>query len=51
MRNAVYIIDVDGQRLVIDTMSLPAASATDLAEFDQIIPSIRFEPRASSPSP
>jgi hypothetical protein len=51
MRNAVYILDVDGQRLVIDTMSLPAASATDLAEFDQIIESIRFEPRASSPSP
>jgi hypothetical protein len=49
MRNAVYIIDVDGQRLVIDTMSLPAASATDLAEFDQLIASIRFEPRASSP--
>jgi predicted small secreted protein len=50
-RNAVYIIDVDGQRLVVDTMSLPAASAGDLAELDQIIASIRFEPRASSPSP
>jgi hypothetical protein len=50
-RNAVYIIDVDGKRVVIDTMSLPVASATDLAEFDQIIASIRFEPRASSPSP
>jgi hypothetical protein len=50
-REAVYIIDVDGQRLVIDTMSLPDASAADLAEFDQIIASIRFEPRASSPSP
>jgi predicted small secreted protein len=50
-REAVYILDVDGQRLVIDTMSLPDASATDLAEFDQMIASIRFEPRASSPSP
>jgi hypothetical protein len=50
-RNAVYIIDVDGQRLVIDTMSLPGASATDVAELDQLIASIRFEPRASSPSP
>ena len=50
-REAAYIIDVDGQRLVIDTMSLPGASATDLAEFDQMIASIRFEPRASSPSP
>jgi hypothetical protein len=50
-RNAAYLIDVDGQRLVIDTMSLPVASAADLAELDQIIASIRFEPRASSPSP
>jgi predicted small secreted protein len=50
-RNAVYIIDVDGQRLLVDTMSLPGASAGDLAEVDQIIASIRFEPRASSPSP
>jgi len=48
---AVYILDVDGQRLVIDTMSLPGASAADLAEFDQMMASIRFEPRASSPSP
>ena len=51
MRNAVYIIDVDGKRVVIDTMSLPGASATDLAELDQMIASIRFEPHASSPSP
>jgi len=51
MRNAVYILDVDGQRLVIDTMSLPGASAADLAEFDQVIASIRFELRASGPSP
>jgi hypothetical protein len=50
-RNAVYIMDVDGQRLVIDTMSLPGASTADLAELDQMIASIRFEPRASSPSP
>jgi hypothetical protein len=50
-REAVYILDVDGQRLVIDTMSLPGASAADLADFDQMIASIRFEPRASSPSP
>jgi hypothetical protein len=50
-RNAVYIIDVDGKRVVIDTMSLPGASATDLAQLDQLIASIRFEPRASSPSP
>jgi hypothetical protein len=45
MRNAVYIIDVAGQRLVVDTMSLPGASAIDLAELDQMIDSIRFQPR------
>jgi hypothetical protein len=50
-REAVYIIDVDGKRVVVDTMSLPGASATDLAEFHQMIASIRFESRASSPSP
>jgi hypothetical protein len=49
-RNAVYIIDVDGQRLVIDTFSLPDASTADLAELDQIIASIRFESTAPSPS-
>ena len=45
-RNAVYIIDVDGQRLVVDTMYLPAASAADIAELGQIVASIRFEPHA-----
>jgi len=43
MRNAIYIIDVDSQRLVIDTMSLPGASAADLAELDELIASIHFE--------
>ncbi len=49
--NAVYIIDVDGQRLVIDTFSLPNASTADLAQLDQIIASIRFEPKPSGASP
>ena len=49
--NTVYIIDVDGQRQVIDTMYLPAASTADRAELDQIVASIRFETAASSPSP
>ena len=49
--NAVYIIDVDGQRLVIDTMYLPAASAADIAELEQIVASIRFEPKPTAPSP
>jgi hypothetical protein len=49
--NAVYIIDVDGQRLVVDTMSLPNASTADVAELDQIVASVRFEPRATGASP
>jgi len=51
MRNAIYIMNVDGRRVVVDTMSLPSASASDLAELDELIASIRFEPRGSSPSP
>jgi hypothetical protein len=49
--NTVYIVDVDGTRQVIDTMYLPGASAADRAELDQIVASIRFEPRPASPSP
>jgi hypothetical protein len=49
--NTVYIVDVNGTRQVIDTMYLPGASAADRAELDQIVASIRFEPRASTPSP
>ena len=48
--NTVYIIDVDGDRQVIDTMYLPGTTAADLAELDQIVASIRFETAASSPS-
>ncbi len=43
-RNTVYIIDVDGTRQVIDTMYLPGTSEANLAELDQILASIRFEP-------
>ena len=43
-RNTVYIVDVKGTRQVIDTMYLPGTSAENLAELDQIIASIRFEP-------
>ena len=49
--NTVYIVDVDGTRQVIDTMYLPGTSAANLAELEQIVASIRFEPRASTPSP
>jgi len=48
--NVFYIIDVDGTRQVIDAMYLPATSAADRAEQDQIIASIRFEAAAPSPS-
>jgi hypothetical protein len=48
--NTVYVVDVNGTRQVIDTMYLPGASAADRAELDQIVASIRFEPRPS-PSP
>jgi hypothetical protein len=43
-KNTVYILDVDGERLVIDTMYLPGTSAETLAELDQIIDSIDIEP-------
>jgi hypothetical protein len=49
--NTVYIVDVDGTRQVIDTMYLPGASAADIAELEQIVASIRFEPRPTAPSP
>jgi len=49
--NTVYIIDVDGTRQVIDSMFLPGTSTADRAEIDQIVASIRFEPRPASPSP
>jgi hypothetical protein len=46
----IYILDVDGTRQVIDAMYLPSASATDRAEQDQIVASIRFESPAPGPS-
>jgi hypothetical protein len=49
--NTVYIVDVNGTRQVIDTMYLPGTSTADRAELDQIVASIRFEPRPASPSP
>ena len=42
--NTVYIVDVDGTRQVIYTMYLPGTSAENLAELEQIVESIRFEP-------
>ena len=42
--DTVYIVDVDGARWVIDANYLPGTSAADLAELDQLVASIRFEP-------
>jgi hypothetical protein len=40
--NVVYIVDVDGDRLVIDTWHMPGTSAADLAELDAILASMRI---------
>jgi hypothetical protein len=40
----VYIVDVNGERVVIITGYSSDASAADIAELDETIASIRFEP-------
>jgi hypothetical protein len=40
--DVVYIVDVDGDRLVIDTWHMPGTSAADLAELDAILASMRI---------
>jgi hypothetical protein len=40
--NVVYIVDVNGERLVIDTWHMPGTSAADLAELDAILASMRI---------
>ena len=42
--NVVYIVDVNGDRLVIDTWHMPGTSAADLAELDGILASMRIQP-------
>jgi hypothetical protein len=42
--NVVYIVDVNGGRLIIDTWHMPGTSAADLAELDAILASMRIEP-------
>lgn len=39
----LWILDVDGVRLVIDAFSFPGASAADHAEIQEIVDSIRIE--------
>ena len=39
----LWILDVDGQRLVIDATHMPATSMADVAELHSILRTIRFE--------
>ena len=38
----LWILDVDGERLVVDATYVPAASAQDRAELENVVDSIRF---------
>lgn len=40
----LWILDVEGRRLVIDASYLPGATAQDRADLQQVVDSIRFEP-------
>ena len=40
--NVTYIVDVNGDRLIIDTWHMPGTSAADLAELDAILASMRI---------
>jgi len=42
--NVVYILDVNGSRLIIDTWHMPGTSAADLAELEAVLASMRIEP-------
>ena len=42
--NVVYILDVEGARIVINTWHMPGASAANLADLDAILASVSIEP-------
>ncbi len=42
--NVVYIVDVNGERLVIHTWHMAGTSAADVAELDAIVASMRIAP-------
>jgi hypothetical protein len=42
--NVVYILDVEGARIVINTWHMPGASDANLAELDAILASVSIEP-------
>jgi hypothetical protein len=47
----VWILDVDGQRLVIDSQVLPGQTADNTAEVQAVLDSIHITPGAPGPSP
>jgi hypothetical protein len=44
-QNRLWILDVDGVRLVINALSFPGASDASLAELEAIVDSVRIRPR------
>ena len=49
--DTVYIVDVDGQRLVLVARNNPTASAQDVAELQALVDSIHIDAPTPSPSP
>lgn len=47
----IWILDVNGVRLLLDAVDFPAATAQDRGELQSIIDSIHIEPMAPTPSP
>jgi hypothetical protein len=44
----LWVLDIDGVRLVVDATANPGASAEDVAEMAAIVDSLRFEPSQGS---
>lgn len=42
--NRVWVVDVEGERLVVNTLHYPGTSAEDIAELEAIVESIRIRP-------
>ena len=53
--NVVYILDVEGLTVVIDTSYLPGTTEETVGELDELAGSVRFEPQrpmtTASPTP
>lgn len=46
-RNTIWILDVDGVRLVINALHFPGVSAESRAELDEVVASVRIRPGAN----